>query len=379
METIINIPAKFEQIAFERLQTLENKAKKIGIEFSYSFGASLIIDNELKTPVILRSSEDIFKIKDHEFIGSLCRKDNVLTITEVPGKTIPVDLRDSFACDHCGIARFRNQTYILQNTVTQKFLVIGSSCLDLYLGINPKNAINGLNFLNEIGKVFSDNFEGEKECLAFDLRKYLAVTNQVINAYGWVSAAQAKQTGNLSTADRVVDLFFGRYNQVEIPESDYEVADKIISWLKNLEQEKIDHSSYLFNCLQTIVANRVIARTFNLASSIVITYLRENEKQVKEQKQSISEYVGKVGGKVNLMCNLKNHVSLDTNFGTLHIFIFQSNNNVLVWKTSTMPYVENTRLSDLDKNVEICLIGTVKEHTVYRDTKQTILTRCKVA
>ena len=53
---------------------------------------------------------------------------------------------------------------------------------------------------------------------------------------------------------------------------------------------------------------------------------------------------------------------------TLYIHLMRDDSgNLLVWKTTSRPLEEGVRYTGK---------ATVKEHTVYRDEKQTILTRC---
>jgi hypothetical protein len=53
----------------------------------------------------------------------------------------------------------------------------------------------------------------------------------------------------------------------------------------------------------------------------------------------------------------------------LHPLMTDSNNNRFVWKASG---------TCLDTGETVTLKGTIKEHSIYRDQNQTVLTRCKV-
>lgn len=54
----------------------------------------------------------------------------------------------------------------------------------------------------------------------------------------------------------------------------------------------------------------------------------------------------------------------------LHKFV-DADGNMLVWKT--------TSGISIDENTTVELTGTIKEHKEYKETKQTVLTRCKIA
>jgi hypothetical protein len=53
-----------------------------------------------------------------------------------------------------------------------------------------------------------------------------------------------------------------------------------------------------------------------------------------------------------------------------YIHTFKAGDNTLVWKT--------TKGLSIEENTEVTLKGTIKEHTEYKEEKQTVLTRCKV-
>lgn len=85
-----------------------------------------------------------------------------------------------------------------------------------------------------------------------------------------------------------------------------------------------------------------------------------------------SEHVGAVGEKVNMELTLEHIRYYDTHFGTTWVYSFKDENgNTLVWKTSAHQEVEEGN--------KFHVKGTIKEHGEYRGTKQTVLTRCKIA
>lgn len=100
------------------------------------------------------------------------------------------------------------------------------------------------------------------------------------------------------------------------------------------------------------------------------------EARIKAEK-AISQYVCEIGQKLNVKCTLDKKAWFEVRsfcgYGTdtMHVYTFKDvNGNKLVWKTSA--YV------DVERGEPVELTGTVKEHSEYRDEKQTVLTRCKV-
>lgn len=85
-----------------------------------------------------------------------------------------------------------------------------------------------------------------------------------------------------------------------------------------------------------------------------------------------SNFVGKVGDKLNLDLTLKKSFNFESTFGTQYIHKFvDTDGNIFVWKTSNSLY----EIKELDT---CSMLGTVKEHSEYNGEKQTVMTRCKV-
>ena len=97
----------------------------------------------------------------------------------------------------------------------------------------------------------------------------------------------------------------------------------------------------------------------------------------------MSEYIGAVGQKVSTEVTLINEFEY-TNYyyrTTNYTYIMQdAEGNVLVWKTTStlMTWDEATERNDvIRKGDKLMISGKVKEHSEYKGTKQTVLTRCK--
>lgn len=100
------------------------------------------------------------------------------------------------------------------------------------------------------------------------------------------------------------------------------------------------------------------------------------EARIKAEK-SISQYVGNIGEKITISGIYDHSAWFDIHVGwmtqTMYVHTFvDSNGNKLVWKTSS------NSLSSLTEGDAVEIKGTVKEHSEYRDEKQTSLTRCKI-
>ena len=113
-----------------------------------------------------------------------------------------------------------------------------------------------------------------------------------------------------------------------------------------------------------------------------VRLLKEQEKLAKEARikaqKAISQYVGEVGQKleVNVIYQFtgtwKQKSYIGFGMETMHCHNFKdADGNVLIWKTGTP--------LDLDNGTAVILKGTVKDHSVYKDEKQTVMSRCKIS
>lgn len=85
-----------------------------------------------------------------------------------------------------------------------------------------------------------------------------------------------------------------------------------------------------------------------------------------------SAFVGAEGEKVAASARLLKIGGFESQFGRTNVYTFEDgDHNLLVWKTGTCLSIEI--------GAYVTLTGTVKEHSEYRNAKQTVLTRCKVA
>lgn len=117
---------------------------------------------------------------------------------------------------------------------------------------------------------------------------------------------------------------------------------------------------------------------------------QEEEARIKAEK-AVSQHRGNAGDKIDeVVTYIKTawfEVKSFRGFGTDTVYIHtfaDADGNKLVWKTSNAnfkyKYNEQTRDFDviINEGDKVQLRGTIKEHSEYKDEKQTSLTRCKV-
>ena len=119
---------------------------------------------------------------------------------------------------------------------------------------------------------------------------------------------------------------------------------------------------------------------FGILASLFPTYNRElgiqAQREEKQKAESKSEYQGQVGSRLVVEVeSVKCVTSWESTFGyyptTTYIWkITDKQGNIYTWKSSNWMDEENP-----PKTIK----GTVKEHKVFREVKQTELTRCRIA
>lgn len=85
--------------------------------------------------------------------------------------------------------------------------------------------------------------------------------------------------------------------------------------------------------------------------------------------EGTSEYVGSIGERLELTLTITRAIELENNFGHSVMHIMEDEcGNVFVWTTAAKSWAEGS--------VKV-LRGTVKDHRIYKNVKQTILTNCR--
>ena len=120
-----------------------------------------------------------------------------------------------------------------------------------------------------------------------------------------------------------------------------------------------------------------------MLTSLIPAYLRTMDKKRIEQtkaSEKVSEYMFNVGERVSTDAIFEDYFTFSTysvysrdSEVVKIVYKFNVNGNILVWITETAYLINN-----LHKGQKVFLTGRVKEHSEYRGTKQTVMTRCKV-
>lgn len=266
-------------------------------------------------------------------------------------------------CEHCHTNHDRKYTYIVKNTITGEYKQVGKACLKLYTnGMDVSTICYVLQFLDDIEDMqHSANFTANRY---FDVWEVLDRTVTIVDENGYV------KSGEPGCTSEKVRFELGSSSTYKLLHTD--IVKNIIDWILSINA----NNDYLHN-LQIICKSRYVGyKNLNLLISLYPTYLKalakEQERSAKVNK-SLSAYVGNVGDKITI--NVKNWrpvTGYETQWGYMLIIEFvDENGNVYIWKTQSF------NASKFEKE-NLVISATIKEHSIYNDIKQTVVTRCKV-
>ncbi len=386
----------------KKMTRIQNKCRKYGCDFTFEEVGEEFkeVEDEYGNKKVLRfvivEAEGLAIINDWQFIAKMehCKTGNIIN------KAVDVEVPERYynsecQCEHCKTKRSRRFTYIVRNTKTNEFKQVGKSCL--------QDFTNGMsaNFAAECMDGVEELIKGETPVEGMSYRTYTSVKTmllffqETINHFGYVR--NTYENGANSTANRASRYYRAYYNiggywSKEVNEEARKEMKKIgfdhtkesvnedveaaLRWIAEQEES----TNYIHN-LKVACTNNYIPETgYALVASLIPTYnknlefeaiRKEKEEKAKKEKE-VSDFVGNVGERLTFtIATFRCLTSWETQFGLTFLYkITDESGNVFVWKTN----------KDVDDEYVInkTITGTVKEHSEFRDTKQTVITRCKI-
>ena len=344
----------------------------------------LIVDDVVSTGSSLLAIESIVK----EVGGNIFAK--ALSDAEIPEayRTMkPI-------CEHCNSNRTRKSTFIIRNTETGEFKMVGKSCLmDFTNGLSASTAV----WFASLKEIFTEAENAPISCgwteRYYSTRRILQYTAETIRHFGY---SKTENTGD-STKDRMFRFYLVDMGQTRWMHEDLitetknlmhqvkfnaeskeatEMVNNALNWILNQEAT----NDYMHNLKTVCSLADCHSGRFGLLVSLFPTFNRELEvqaqREAKIKAESKSEHQGQVGSKLTVEVeSVKCVTSWESTYGyhptvTYVWKIVDKQGNIYTWKTSKWMDEQNP-----PKTIK----GTVKEHKIFREIKQTELTRCRIA
>lgn len=302
-------------------------------------------------------------------------------------------------CDHCR-RRIRNRkdTYILRHIESGKWMQVGRSCTQDFLGgQNPHDVAAQLDMLLLAAAAAESASEdngggggGGRLESRWPLREFLAVVATFVRTDGWISRGRARAAGDFSllsaTADDAVKYLSPpplRDSQARddwkkwaaahpVTEADKATAVAALNFARSDLADKASRSDYEHNLLVACSLASVDARLAGIVASLIPYHLREIEQLVERTAAKESQHIGTVGERLTLEVTLGKIIPLEGGvYGPTYLHkLIATDGARLVWFASNK--------GDMIEGQNYTVKATVKAHSERDDTKQTVVTRLSV-
>lgn len=372
---------------------IQKKCSKYGCDFSFVESGEEFVERAVEgLKVIDRfitvEAEGTARINGCRFVASVDHlpEGNIIrnaTELAVPSRYYNCDA----TCEHCNRIRSRKQTFIVYNEAEDRFVQVGSGCLQDYTGgLNIEVATSFYDMLFELDQS-ADNYSGTIHNY-YETDFILGYAYQIVKRFGYVSSQEfdggtkgkvidyynffngRADKFNAYVEDEAVKFNFNKNNSKEI----YEQVFAVIKYVSALE----DSSEYIHNIKVLAKKQYVTARELGYVVSMISCYnrhLRDEESKAKREEQlkkdMESTHIGNVGDRINVVVKSMDCISSwDNQYGTTFRYkIVDEDGNIYMWDSS----------NGIEFDKVVSLKGTVKKHDVFRGVNQTWLTRCKVS
>lgn len=328
-----------------------------------------------------------FKFNCWRSLGMVQRKDGIIQCYFDKADLIKQYKDTDFHCNHCHKKVHRNSVVILEHDNGER-KVVGTSCVKEFTSGLDGNLIAEVNdYMNILkmrdselrclmrGEDDADVFFERHGVKTYDVVDIVSAAKRLIDKYGFESSSSMNATWK---------FIMDEYDRTKVEDE----ATDAIEWIKSLSEDDVIKSSYLFNLKQIIDAGYCTARHFGFLASLIPSYRKSEYKRLLDLKNNNgkeSNYVGNIGDKISVKVKYINTYTYDTSFGNFSNHLFMDDNgNIFKWSTgSRLKYTVKDNHSNysqwyyLDKGATVQLSGKIKDHSEYRNQKQTVLTRCK--
>jgi hypothetical protein len=367
----------------KRLEKLARKAQKYGNgDITFTFGETHIetvdtgYDSKKIEYIDITVHGNAPHISGYQLLARIELLDDAENlIHQVPGTGIelPEHYRThSGHCDHCNTARRRNDVYVLTNS--DEHIAVGRSCLRDFLGIDdPKSIVNRAQFFEELRNIQDEDYmETFSSRGYYDLKTVLTVAAGYIRKNGYISRQKQQETGCETTGQLVIMNLSNAPGYTITTINDDPWVTNAIEFFRSSN----DFDNNYMNNLRVLLSQDIIQeKHIGLVSSSITAAQREITRRNTPKKEILeSNFVGEVKQRLRgLEVILEKIIFLgDGQWGSSYLHLMKdASGNAFSWITGNP--------LDIVEGISVTLDASIKGHKVYNGTKQTILTRAKLA
>ena len=221
---------------------------------------------------IFVQSDTPVRIGGHVLVGKLEHQG--------PGRTVVrpianVDLRQwrgtEAGCEHCRTRRTRRETFLLQSPAG-RVVQVGRDCLQEYAGCDPvssSEAVLRAELLARLNGILQmESRGGGRWAMTLELPRFVEVAAEMVMAHGYLSAVEARATGEVSTAQRVLAAF-REGNAVATRSAARSLARRALTWIREVADPRDD---FLGKLREACCAETISARQAGLVCALLLAY-----------------------------------------------------------------------------------------------------------
>jgi hypothetical protein len=305
--TVFNIPAPNMKKFNAQIEKLSRKVEKLTGEkiapVPFSYETRKLADGEMYKVYQVLLTAPVAKLEGWSFLARLDHSQETGTIIRmVPNTGAELSqFRDASArtCDHCGINRYRRDTFIVRHEISGEIKQVGSTCLKDFFGHDPAKIAKLaelLGYAAELSRASEDFEPGQahfNDYRYYDVVDFCARSAAAVRRFGWVSAKVAKEDDTKTATKSMAWSMIGD----DVTEDDHAMAEEALEWARGLRAKGDNMSDYEHSI--SVIAEAVVmeGRHAGLAASIVGVH-HMNKLRAAPQVQSAD--IGDFSGVINL-------------------------------------------------------------------------------
>lgn len=383
------IPTYKKASFMKKIAILNRRAEKVGApDIEVEYGAVSYVETEtkdygkIKVPVVEVEVEGFTPTYNGWSIISRFTHESGVTISNTINGMMPPEeyrnIKEPF-CDHCKTKRVKKYSTLIYNPEVG-YKVVGRSCLTNFVDKKLEEQLSFYErfaeFANEIEETYNLSGAGIYD-FGFETREIVALSNYFIRTDGYMSVAASYENNVSPTKDLVAEVALNRSKKPTLMDRDYEAADAALEWIKNAET----NNEFMLNLKAMASLENLPLKGFGFLSALIPSYERSLRKaeEVAGYKQ---EYIGSLKERREFNVELIFKTSYETMYGTTVVYsMLDEENRLVTWKATASLSVNDPETNStvyMEVGDKFKMVGTIKEHSEYRDNKVTYVNRCKV-
>lgn len=301
-----NLPIVHEAEFIARVAKVNARLTREGIAGQFTFDREVILvpsdadkDVLVERVVFTLTSAPTFALGDYVFVASLVGEEAGMVVHTAPNQTLVGWDRpagDDTSCAHCGVDRNRKSLYVVRNIATGEVVQVGSTCIQLFLGVELKGlwalefldaldaTVRGFGSASTLPDIFTvDRVLAVSAAITEMGRKYVSVAKAsewerpssgslVRGHLVYGAPRRANYRGPEAEADYQADLaaYLAIQERAAAVQADAELLDAIKAAAATLSQG----SDYADNMAIILAGENVRVRNVGILASLLAIYAR---------------------------------------------------------------------------------------------------------